>query len=66
MDTKTELTECVTAEYGATCFDVIEDAQNDLADPNGARYDPDFRDAVLRGEKMCEFCRREKNEKEAA
>lgn len=59
-------TECVTAQYGAACFDVLQDAQNDIADPNGVRYDPEFREAVLRGEKMCDFCRRQKDEKETA
>lgn len=58
--------ECITAQYGATCFDVLQDAQNDIADPNGVRYDPEFREAVLRGEKMCDFCRSQRNEKEIA
>lgn len=54
-----ELTECVTAQHGATCFDVIDDARLDLASPNKDRYDPEARASVLRGEKMCEFCRKE-------
>lgn len=51
------LAQCVTAHLGATCFDVLEDAQNDLASPNNDRYDPEARTAILRGEKMCRFCR---------
>lgn len=51
------LSQCATAHLGATCFDVLEDAQNDIASPNHERYDPLKRAAILRGEKMCSFCK---------